>query len=153
MRRAGVIFGAFAVACAGAQSTTAADNATLNQSVDSVQTNGPLRLEMHDAPLTPSNSAFDTIPKFADASGAVTIARAQIGSLCRHALTGTADTQGDKIGVHIVFTERLTTCTAEVRVLRYDATVSASPGTYRVALIHERNGIADTVARQSVIVR
>jgi len=144
---------ACAIACAAVGSTTAADRAALDQPTDSVQTNGSLRLETHDAPLTPSNSAYDTIPKFAGATGAITIARSQVGSLCLNAVTGSADRQGDRIGVHIVFTERLTSCTGEVRVLQYNATVTAPAGTYNVALIHERNGVVDTIARKSVTVR
>lgn len=151
MRGVGLIVVGVVVACAGTRSTTAADDAVQDQTI--VETNGPLRLETHDAPLTPSSSAYDTIPKFAGTAGAITIARSQLGSLCRYAVTGSADAHGDKVGVHIVFAERLTSCTAEVRVLQYNATVTAAPGTYSVALIHEHNGAVDTIARQSVTVR
>src|ERR1044071_5578417 len=105
MKATGLVIVGVVVACAGARSTTAADDAAQDQTI--VETNGPLRLETHDAPLTPSNSAYDTIPKFAGTAAAITIARSQLGSLCRYAVTGSADTQGDKVGVHIVFTERL----------------------------------------------
>lgn len=144
---------ALAVACAGTRSTTGADSADRDLVADSVQTNGSLRLETRDMPMGPSTPAFDTVPKISGGAGAVSIARSQLGSLCRFAVTGSADTQGNKIGVHIVFTERLAMCTAEVRVLQYEATVTAAPGTYDVALIHERNGVVDTLARQVVTVR
>jgi len=153
MKAASLIIIAFVTACAAVGSTTAADRAALDQTTDSVQTNGSLRLETHDAPLTPSNSAYDTVPQFTGVAGAITIARAQLGSLCLTALTGSADRQGDRIGVHILFTERLTSCTGEVRVLQYNATVTAPAGTYNVALVHERNGVVDTIARKSVTVR
>jgi hypothetical protein len=144
---------AFALACGSVGSTTEARIADRDQVVDSVQVNGSLRLETIDTRLSPGSSSVDTTPTITGTAGAIVIAKSQLGSLCLYEVTGSADTSGDKIGVHIVFTERLTACTAEVRMLQYNATVTAPPGTYSVALVHERNAVVDTIARQSVTVR
>ncbi len=152
VKMASLTLAAAALACAGGASSTEARIADRDQVVDTVQVNGPLRLELHDMPLFQAPSALNTAPVIAARAGAITVSKSQFGSLCRYAVTGSADTQGERIGVHLVFAERLTMCTADVRVLRYEATVTTAPGTYSVALIHQLNGAVDTIARQSVTV-
>ncbi|HEY4303171.1 MAG TPA: hypothetical protein VGM82_01785 [Gemmatimonadaceae bacterium] len=142
-----------AVACAGSNTPTSAAIGDRSTTIDTVQVNGALRLEVHDAPLTPSTPPYDAAATIVGNVGNVGLAKAQLGSLCRYAVSGNSDVRTGKIGVHIQFVERLTSCTAELRVLSYNATLTAAPGAYDVALIHEFNGVADTIARQAVTVR
>jgi hypothetical protein len=149
---AALIAAAVAIGCSATGSSSPAGVAGRDQVRDSVQVNGALRLVTRDMPMSQAPVPFTSAPEFGASAGAITIAKSQVGSLCRSAVTGSADTRGRAVGVHIVFTERLTTCTADVRALQYDATITASPGTYDVALVHEANGAVDTIARRSVTV-
>jgi hypothetical protein len=142
-----------AIACSAAGATTQAPIGDPNATIDTVQVNGALRLEVTDAPAFRAISPFDGPPTITAGSSTITVAKSQLGSLCRYAVSGSADIKGSKLGVHIAFVERLTMCTADVRVLKYNATVTIPPGTYDVAVVHELNGSADTLARQSVTVR
>jgi hypothetical protein len=148
-----LLVGIAAIACTSAAAPTQASTGDRSSTVDSVQVNGALRLEVHDMPAMQATAPFETDAKVTGAVGAITVTKSQLGSLCRFAVEGNADVRGGKIGVHLTFVERLTSCTAEVRVLQYDATVSAAPGTYDVAVMHELNGKVDTIARQTVSVR
>jgi hypothetical protein len=143
---------AFVVACGSTGITTTAGIRDADATAGSVQTNGALRLETHDAPIASATMPPFGPPAIAATAGAIEVTRQQYGSLCRHAVTGHADVNGSTIGLHIVFTERLTMCTAELRVLQYKATLATAPGTYDVAVIHDMNGAADTLARQTVTV-
>lgn len=142
-----------AIACSAASVPTQAAIGDPNATIDTVQVKGALRLEVQDMPAMRATSPFDGPASITGTTGAVTLSKSLIGSLCLYAVSGTADVQSGKIGVHVVFTQRLTMCTADVRVLQYNAAVTAAPGTYDVALIHELNGSVDTIARQSVTVR
>lgn len=142
----------FALACGSSGITRTAGNRDRDATTDSIQIKGALRLETRDMPASSGTTPPFGPPAVTATAGAIEVNRQQYGSLCRHAVTGNADVHGSTIGLHIVFTERLTMCTAELRVLQYKATLSTAPGTYDVAVIHETNGAADTLARQSVTV-
>jgi hypothetical protein len=153
MKSLSFLVSAIAIACSSASAPTQPRIGDPNATIDTVQVNGALRLEVEDMPLMRATAPFDGPASITGGTGAVILFKSQYGSLCRYAIAGNADVNGSKIGVHIAFTERLTSCTADVRVLQYNATVTAAPGTYDVALIQERNAAVDTIARQSVIVR
>lgn len=152
MKLPGLFAAVLAIACNGAGAPTQAAIGDRNATIDTVQVNGALRLEVQDMPAFRATSPFDSPATITAGAGSVLLAKSQIGSLCQFAVSGSADVNGTKLGVHIAFAERFTVCTADVRVLQYNATVTAPPGTYDVALIHERNGSVDTIARQSVTV-
>jgi hypothetical protein len=152
------IIGAVLLAAAAACSaSTAADvghpTDVQNAAGDSVQVNGPLRLVVKDTLARPG--VFYALPSITAETGAIVVSNTRYGSLCRLAVSGRADIQGNTIGLHVTFAERLTMCTSEIRALTYDATVSGlSHGTpYDVAVIHEENGQADTVRTATVVVR
>jgi hypothetical protein len=153
MKLSGLFVTVVAIACSGAGAPTQAAIGDRDATIDTVQVNGPLRLEVHDMAAFQATSPFEGPATITAGTGAVLLAKSQIGSLCRYAVSGNADVHGTKLGVHIVFVERLTVCTADVRVLQYNATLTTPPGTYDVALVHELNGSVDTIARQSVTVR
>jgi len=153
MKSLSFVVSAVAIACSSASAPTQSRIGDPNATIDTVQVNGALRLDVQDMSLMRATAPYDGPASISGATGAINLSKSQFGSLCRYAIAGSADVRGSKIGVHIAFTERLTSCTADVRVPQYDATVTAAPGTYDVALVHEQNGVVDTIARQSVTVR
>lgn len=117
---------------------------------DRIQTNGPLSLYAMDFPAV--NGSVYPPAIVAAETGGVVVSRTQAGSLCQFELTGSATVAPGKLTVDVTFLERLTSCTAELRSLRYTAAVTAPSGTYDVIVVHHRNNQADTVAHQSVVV-
>jgi hypothetical protein len=139
-------------ACSGSSAPSGPLIGDRSSTIDSVQVNGPLRLEARDMPLASATVPFPAA-SVTGATGVVVASNWQYGSLCQYSIAGNADVRGGKIGVHVVLTPRLALCTADVRVLQYTGTVTAAPGTYDVALVRELNGAQDTIARQTVTVR
>jgi hypothetical protein len=139
-------------ACSGSNTGPIAAAGDRNSTVDTVQVNGPLRLEVHDmmaaAAITPFPAASIT-----GATGAIVANNSQFGSLCQYAVSGDTDVRGATVGLHVVLAPRLTICTADLRVLQYTMTLTIAPGTYDVAFVRELNGAADTLARRTVTVR
>jgi hypothetical protein len=113
-----------------------------------------------DGPLTLTATDFATTmgmlwiaPTAEGGQGVVTARAIQYGSLCATAVTGHADITGSRVDLHVVFTPRLTLCTAEVRALRYDAVVRGlAPGRYDVHILHSNpDGTGESEVRvQSV---
>jgi hypothetical protein len=118
---------------------------------DSVETVGPLRLELRDFPIFPGAGAF-VEPPVGAVIDAIVVERTQGGSLCQLAVGGTAKIQGAKVELHISFAQRTAVCPQDFRALSYTATVSISPGTYDVTVIHDEGGRADTVEQRQVTV-
>ena len=141
-------------ACTSATTATESESSS-SRSVfwDVVETKGPFRLAVRDSAAR-MGVLFGT-PTIQSLPGAITVENTRYGSLCVYDVTGHADVQGRKIGVHVAFTERLTSCAAETRALSYQATLSelTSGASYDVAVIHEQNGRADTVRKAVVAVR
>src|SRR3954452_21569759 len=115
------------LATACSVSTTSADGRTFTES-------GPLRFEVSDVISQPG--VLWVQPGVAAENGAIVARHTRYGSLCRYAVTARADVQGNRVGFHVAFSERLTACTAEVRALSYVATLGTAPGTYDVFVIH-----------------
>lgn len=152
MRLASLLLVVAIAACSGSSAPSGPVIGERSSTIDSVQVNGPLRLEARDMSLAAATVPFPAASVTA-ATGAVVASNWQYGSLCQYSIAGNADIHGSKIGVHVVLTPRLALCTAEVRVLQYTGTVTTAPGTYDVALVRELNGAQDTLARQTVTVR
>ena len=100
-----------------------------------VLTNGALRLDLSDFPAQPG--VMWALPSVAAAPGAIVVGATQYGSLCIFEVTGEAQVQGSAVEIRLHFSERLTVCTADVRALRYTATLSVPPGTYDVTVVHD----------------
>jgi len=149
---AAVVLGATACSANSATDVTHVV-ATQNVARDSIQASGPLLLVVTDSLARPG--VMFALPSITPQQGSIVVSNTRYGSLCRFAISGYADVRGDAIGLHVAFTERLTSCTAELRAVRYDATISGlSRGkAYDVAVIHEQNGVADTVRKETVVVR
>lgn len=139
-------------ACGGSGTPTTAAIGDRSSTIDTVQVNGPMRLEGRDMPLAQATVPFPAASIMAT-PGAIVASNAQYGSLCQYSMDGNADIRGTTIGVHVVLTPRLALCTADVRVLQYTATVTTPPGSYDVALVRQLNGAQDTLARQTITVR
>lgn len=146
---------AMTVAACSAYSATDVTHATAAQNVirDSIQANGQLLLVVTDSLARPG--VMFALPSITAQQRSIVVSNTRYGSLCRLGVSGYADVHGNTIGLHVAFTERLTLCTAEIRSLRYDATVSglSSGKAYDVAVIHEQNGAADTLRKETVVVR
>ena len=146
---------AFTVAACSANSATDLTHIGAAQNVirDSIHANGPLLLVVTDSLAQPG--VMFALPSITPREGAIVVSNTRYGSLCRFAVSGYADVHGNTIGLHVGFTERLTSCTAEIRSVRYDATISglARATPYTVSVIHEQNGVADTVRSATVTVR
>jgi hypothetical protein len=120
--------------------------------IDTVEVKGPLRLEVHDLLAAAASTPFPAASITA-APGAIVADNWQYGSLCQFEVKGDTDIRGSTIGLHVVLTPRLAICTADLRVLQYTETLTIAPGTYDVAFVRDLNGRADTLARQSLVVR
>lgn len=113
--------------------------------------NGALSLLLTDAPSV--LGLLMPRPVAAASPGAITITASRYGSLCRYDVSGSTTTTGDTVLVRIVYAERLTSCTADVRRLTYVATVSnVRAGAHPVRVVHEDSAARDTVISETVIV-
>jgi len=152
MKKILLVAASLCAACSGA--TTANDrgsNVDPSAVHTDTRTKGALRLDLKDFPE--QAGILFALPSVTPGTGAIVVENTRYGSLCRFEVTGKADVKGHTIGVHITFVERLTLCTAEIRALRYTATLATAPGTYDVAVIHEGGTQADTLVRRTVTVR
>ncbi len=132
------------MACSGAR-VTAIDTTNGDPLVS-----GPLRLEVKDFPAQPG--ILWALPSITPGTGTVVVQNTRYGSLCVWAVSGNAVVQGARIDLHIGFSARLTSCTADVRALQYTATITAPAGTYDVTVIHHEGAQADTLQKQKVTV-
>lgn len=119
-------------------------------SVTQVTVNGPLHLDVAD--FATRGGVLWALPSIASTGGGIVVESTRYGSLCLFDVSGSAPSQGNKIELHVRFDERLTQCTAEIRALRYTATISEAPGTYDVTVIHYTGTSVDTLRRQTVLV-
>lgn len=113
-------------------------------------TNGPFHLEVKD--FQTQGGIFWALPSVTPSAGKIVVENTRYGSLCQFDVSGNAQTDGNKIAVHVTFSERLTACTADIRALRYTATLSEPAGTYDVSVIHTNGTQTDTLARRTVVV-
>lgn len=144
--------GAALAGCGGSSLTSTAGIGDARTTIDTVQVNGPLRLETRDMNAAAATIPFPA-PAVLGATGAITASSAEFGSLCQYEVSGSSDIRGSVVGIHVLLVPRLTVCTQELRVLSYTATLTIAPGTYDVAFVRELNGGADTLVRRSVTVR
>jgi hypothetical protein len=85
-------------------------------------------------------------PTAEGARGAVTARAIRYGSLCGFEVTGRAEVAGNRIALHVDYMPRLTLCTAEIRALRYDATIDGlAPGRYEVHILHSEGKSAGEI--------
>lgn len=117
---------------------------------ESIQTIGPLRLELRDEPT--SGGLFFLPMTVGAVPGAVVVHRTGYGSLCQLAVGGMATLQATKVDLHLSFNPRTAVCPGDFRVLSLTATVSTAPGTYDVTVISVEGGRADTLAERQVTV-
>jgi hypothetical protein len=118
---------------------------------DSVVVTGPLRFSLKDFLATPG--VLWALPSITPQTGAIVVENTRYGSMCIYAVTASADVSGRRVGLHVRYSQRLTSCTAEIRAIRYQATLSLPAGSYDVAVIHEENGSTDTLRKETVTVR
>src|SRR4051812_18006978 len=98
-----------ATGCSGV-TTTSGDQSVVTES-------GGLRFEASDFLAQPG--MLFAKPSVTAEGGTIVARSTRYGSLCRFAVTGHADVQANRIGLHVGFSERLTICTAEIRALSY----------------------------------
>src|SRR5437762_7590958 len=106
----------------------------------------PLRLTISDFATSPG--ILFVRPNAAVSPSLVTVRSTRYGSLCRYDVSGHASVQSAVINLRIVYTERLTLCTQEIRAISYAAEVKATSGTYDLVVLHEENAKADTVLHE-----
>jgi hypothetical protein len=111
---------------------------------------GALKLELSDFAANPG--VLWALPSIATDTGAVVVEQTNYGSLCRDDVTGAASVRPGHIELRMNFVESLRLCTAEVRALRYEATISAPSGMYAVVVLRASNNQVDTLRTASVVV-
>jgi hypothetical protein len=147
MMFAGLSASVVAIAACSATGSTVADP---NADHDTVTTNGALTLDVRD--FVSVGGLLFTLPSVGAGAGTVIVENTRYGSLCYYAVEGSVDKAADTLLLHVRFSPRLTTCTAEIRALSYTATIAASAGNYTVIVVHEENNRTDTLRRASVTV-
>ena len=140
---------AFSAACA-AGTTSPEQSDDQNTTHDNVTVDGPLKLEVKDF-LSPPGFLF-ALPNVIGGAGNIVVQNTRYGSLCSQDVSATLDQQTKTVALHVIFTERLTSCTAEIRALQYTATITEPAGIYNVFVVHHENNRADTLQKQTVIV-
>src|SRR5262249_27492685 len=95
-----------------------------------VQVDGPLTLTVRD--FTSPGGILWALPSVTPGVGSITVGATQYGSLCRFDVAGRVENNGNDVALHILFFERLTLCTAEIRALSYAATWPEIAGTYNL---------------------
>ena len=147
MPKPSILFAVLALSAACAGSVT---NADLSRNDQLVTVEGPLRMDVED--FATSGGILWALPSVTGSSAGIGVSNTQYGSLCRFALSGAAQVSGRAVTLRVKFNERLTSCTAEIRALRYNATISVGSGTYDVTVIHDYNNVPDTLAKRTVSV-
>lgn len=132
-----------ALACSSGIPTVADDD-----NPSDVLVNGSLRLTVTD---TIGGTVLLPRPTASASSSKITVINSRYGSRCRYAVDGRADVQGSVVTLHITYTQRLTVCTEELRILSYRAEIgSLAARTYDLTVIHEESGRRDTVLAQRI---
>src|SRR4051812_22484127 len=90
--------------------------------VTSNKVSGPFQLEVKD--FATQGGIFWALPSVTPGANSIVVENTRYGSLCQFDVAGSAQTDGNKIALRITFNERLTSCTADIRALRYTATLS-----------------------------
>ena len=117
-----------------------------------VFTDGPLRVTATDT-ISMMGALFAR-PSATGGPGQINVRSTRYGSLCQYAVSGRADVTSSSITLHVTFSERLTSCIAQVRSLTYDAELTGLPAkTYDLTVVHEESGRKDTVLVSPVAVR
>jgi hypothetical protein len=141
-------------ACGATASTPDAPTGILGPpSATIATTEGPLKLMVSDAP---ARLGFMFIAgTIVGGQGLVTVSSTRYGSLCAMSVTAHADVANGKITLQVKFSERLTSCVAEVRAITYVAEVSKlAPGAYDVSVVTTNtDGSTGAVLTQRVNVR
>ncbi|MEP7002758.1 MAG: hypothetical protein ABI969_19865 [bacterium] len=116
-----------------------------------VTTNGPLRLTVTDA--LAQMGVLWARPTATASQSAVSVTNTRYGSTCLYALTGHADVGTSTITLVIAYSQRLTSCTKELRSLTYRADISGLvKAPYDLVVIHDESGKKDTVLTQHIVV-
>ena len=140
----------FSAACAG--DVTSPDQQQPGDTTHDVTVvDGPLKFEVRDFLASPG--FLWALPSVIGGTGNVVIQNTRYGSLCSQDVSGTVDQRDKTVTLHVVFTERLTVCTAEIRALQYTATITEPGGIYNVLVVHHENNRTDTLQKQTIVVR
>lgn len=139
------------VICAACSDTSATVLTDRDQSDRLVTTTGPLRLTVTDFPTMAG--VMWALPSVETSPSGVTVQSTRYGSLCELAVSGDASVRPGAVDLHIRFEERLTSCVADVRALKYEAQISGLSGPYDLTVIHDENNHADTVVHRKITVQ
>ena len=128
---------------------TGCSDTTLTTPDQQAPVDGPLRLMVSD---TPGNAGLTLAKPYVTTDrSTIIVTNTRYGSLCRYDLRGRADVSANVVELRITFSERLTLCTEELRLLSYRAEVfGLAQKSYLVRVIHVENNVSDTLVTQSV---
>ncbi|MEO8622983.1 MAG: hypothetical protein ABI625_18055, partial [bacterium] len=116
-----------------------------------VTTDGPVRLTVTDA-LSQAGVLWAR-PTATASQSTVSVTNTRYGSTCLFSLTGHADVGTSTITLVIGYSQRLTSCTKELRSLTYRADISGlAKAPYDLVVIHDESGKKDTVLTQHLVV-
>jgi hypothetical protein len=150
MRTLMCLFAVATLTACSESATTAVplDSTAATQSI--VTTDGPLELTVTDAPAQPG-FLFIT-GTVTGGQAMVTVSSTRYGSLCSTAITAHADVASHTITLSVKYSERLTSCVAEVRAITYRADINGlAAGAYDVNVVHTNaDGATSTVITQRV---
>ena len=148
MNRVALIALALGAACSGSAGVVPADGAASEKAVTTVE--GPLRLEVSD--FRTVGGIMWTLPQINTSRSTLVIQETRYGSLCQNEVTAHADIRPGAVDLHVRYTERFTSCVADVRALKYDATLTGLSGSYDLTIIHDENGRSDTLMQRKVTI-
>ncbi|MEO7457112.1 MAG: hypothetical protein ABIY52_12690 [Gemmatimonadaceae bacterium] len=81
----------------------------------------------------------------------IVVTNTRYGSLCIYDVSGQAVVSSSTVSLRVKYVERLTSCTGEIRFLRYRAEIGGlTAKSYTVYVIHEENNHSDTLVTQPV---
>jgi hypothetical protein len=146
MKRAAFI--SVAVVCSACSSTSTSQPSETSDQI--VTTSGPLRLTVTDFPTM--GGVMWALPSAEVGTSSVTVQNTRYGSLCAVAVSGNAAVRPGSVVLHIRFAERLTSCVAEIRALKYEPQISGLSGPYDLTVIHDQNNRADTLVQRKITV-
>src|SRR5581483_2450141 len=125
----GLVLLAFAIGplcagCSGGSASAALDgvDATSVPEVVATTTNGALRFGVTDFATVPG--IMWTLPQATVTDSSVVVRETRYGSLCQFDVAGSASVRPNAVDLHVRFGERLTSCVAQVRALRYQAEIT-----------------------------
>jgi hypothetical protein len=148
MNRIALVGLALAAACSGSAGVVPADGTASEKVVTTVD--GPLRFDVSDFHTV--GGIMWTLPQINTSRSTLFVQETRYGSLCQNEITAHADVRPGAIDLHVRYTERFTSCIAEVRALKYDATLTGLSGAYDLTIIHDENGRSDTLMQRKVTV-